>query len=197
MAGAGALWLSFLVPFAPANALVKSGATLQDSAEPVLRDCGSSVYGSLGEWQPDSILAGPLGFVRARAYERSRSPYLRSVGNGRYEGLKLLTVVQTGWKARIVVPPHLRSRVALIQDPASFNLPVVPSQGVHDVTLTACPPGQPLLGPKAQAWTQFNGEIVVAGRRCVSLYVYAAKQGDQLPSRPVQVRLAFGTSCPR
>lgn len=186
-----------LVPVASGGFVSTLGAAAVGAAEPVVRDCRTSVYGGLGDWKPESVLSGPLGFVRVKAYERSRSTYFRSVGNGRYKGLKLLSVVRTGWQARIVVPAHQRSSVALVYDPGTFNTPVVPTAGVHEVTFTACPPRRPFLGPRSQAWTQFNGEIVVARRRCVLLDVYAAKQGDPLPSRPLRVRLGFGVRCPR
>ena len=188
------LGLLLVVPVASARLV---GATAAASAEPVLRDCGSSAYGTLGSWQPESAVVGPLGFVRSKAYARSRSTYFNTVGEGRYRGLKFLTVVRTGWKARIVVSARQRANVALVHERTSFNTPVVPSDGVHDVTLAACAPGRPLLGPRSQAWTQFNGEIVVAGKRCVVLNVYTAKQGEPLPSGPIQVRLPFGASCPR
>ena len=166
------------------------------SAEPVQRDCRSSVYGALGAWMADSVVSGPLGFVRARRYAESRSTYFRPLPDGRYRGLKLLAVVKTGWQARIVVPAPQQRFVALAHHPSTFGKPVVPADGVHDETLIACPPGRPLLGPTEQAWTQFNGEIVVAGRRCVLLHVYASKHGKPWPSRPRLAFLPLGAACP-
>lgn len=160
--------------------------------EPVARDCGSSVYGDLGsDWKTASVVVGPLAFVQGRFYSSSPSSFA-SVGGGRYRGSKLLAVVRTGWVVRLVVPAAQRRKVALQYAPEDFNEAVVPAQSEHDVTFTACPPGRPLLGPKTEQWTQFNGAIVVAGRRCVTLAVYAAKQGHPLPRRPLHARLSFG-----
>jgi hypothetical protein len=165
--------------------------------EPVARDCTSSVYGDLGsDWLTLSIVIGPLAFVRARTYSTSTYSFA-SIGGGRYRGSKLLAAVRTGWVVRLVVPSAERRQVALQYAPADFNKPVVPAQSEHDVTFTACPPGRPFLGPTTAGWTQFNGAIVVAGRRCVTLAVYAAKQGHPLPSRPRHARLSFGAGACR
>jgi hypothetical protein len=165
--------------------------------EPVMRDCTSSVYGDLGsDWMRSSIVVGPLAFVRARAYSSSTSSFA-SVGGGRYRGSKLLAAVRTGWVVRVVVPAADRRKVALQYAPADFNRAVVPAQSEHDVIFTACPPGRPFLGPTSAPWTQFNGAIVVAGRRCVMLSVFAAKQGHPLPRRPRLARLSFGAGACR
>jgi hypothetical protein len=159
---------------------------------PVLRECTSSVYGDLGrDWLPPSVVAGPLAFVRARAYASSTYSF-RGVGVGRYRGSKLLVVVRTGWVARVVVPSAQRRKVALQYAPEDFNKAVVPAESEHDVTFTACPPHRPFVGPASARWTQFNGAIVVAERRCVTLTVYAAKQGHPLAVRPQSARLSFG-----
>jgi hypothetical protein len=182
-------------------ALVGAHSALSMSAqhhqEPVERDCTSSVYGDLGSnWIGSSVVAGPLAFVRARAYSTSTYPFA-GVGGGRYRGTKLLAAVRTGWVARVVVPAGQRRKVALQYAPADFNKAVVPAESEHDVTFRACPPGRPFLGPKSARWTQFNGAIVVAGRRCVTLDVYAAKQGHPLPSKALGSRLSFGAGrCP-
>ena len=159
---------------------------------PVVRACGSSVYGDLGrDWLPASVVAGPLAFVRARALATSTYSF-RGIGGGRYRGIKQLVVVRTGWVARVVVPSTRRRTVALQYAPEDFNKAVVPAESEHDVAFAACPPHRPFLGPASARWTQFNGAIVVAGRRCVTLAVYAAKQGHPLPVRPLIARLSFG-----
>jgi hypothetical protein len=164
---------------------------------PVVRDCNSSVYGDLGsDWMASSIVAGSLAFVRARFYSSSAHSFA-SVGGGRYRGSKMLVAVRTGWVTRVVVPMAERRKIALQYAPADFNKPVVPAHSDHDVTFTACPPGRPFLGPKTARWTQFNGAIVVAGRRCVTLAVYAAKQGHPLPRRGLRARLSFGAGACR
>ncbi len=162
--------------------------------EPVTRDCGSSVYGDLGsDWMPASVVAGPLTFVRARFYASSTSSFAGGGGGGgRYRGSKLLVVVRTGWVARVVVPVAQRQKVALRYAPGNAYEPVVPAGGPHEVTFLACPPGRPLLGPATARWTQFNGAVTVAGRRCVTLFVYAAKHGHPLPARARATRLSFG-----
>jgi hypothetical protein len=163
----------------------------------VARTCSSSVYGDLGsDWIASSVVAGPLAFVRAREYASSTASFA-SVGGGRYRGTKLLAAVRAGWVARVVVPAADRPKVALQYDRAHFNKAVVPAESEHDVTFTACPPGRPLLGPKAARWTQFNGAIVVAGRRCVTLAVYSAKQGHRLSARAHTARLSFGAGACR
>ena len=145
---------------------------------------------------PRSIVVGPLAFVGARVY--ASSPFSSpNVGGGRYHGRKLLAVVRTGWVARVVVPAELRRSVSFQYAPAHFNKAVVPAQGEHDVTFVACPLGRPFLGPASARWTQFNGAIVVAGRRCVTLAVYAAKHGSPLPSRALRAHLSFGAGACR
>jgi hypothetical protein len=186
----GASALALLV----AVVAVGSASALRAEApeETVTRDCGTSVYGDLGrDWLPSSIVVGPLAFVGARRYSSSTSSFA-GVGGGRYRGSKLLALVRTGWVARVVVPAAERRLVALQYTPADFNKAVVPAQGKHDVTFTACPPGRPLLGPATARWTQFNGAVVVAGRRCVTLAVYSATQGHRLPTRELRTRLSFG-----
>jgi hypothetical protein len=186
--------VSLVVAVGAGEAALADGAGAGET--PVLRDCGSSVYGDLGAgWLPSSVVAGPLAFVRARTYATSTYSF-RSVGAGRYRGSKLLVVVRTGWVARVVVPSAQRRKVALQYAREDFNKAVVPAESEHDVTFAACPPGRPSLGPASARWTQFNGAIVVAGRRCVTLVVYAAKQGHPLPARPLRARLSFGAgSC--
>jgi hypothetical protein len=174
---------------------VACAATAQAAEEPVTRDCATSVYGELGDWQRDSVVLGPLGFVRARGYASAFVPL--PAGGGRYRGSKLLVVVRTGWVVRLVVPVAQRRKVALQYDSADFNKAVVPAEGEHDVTFEACRPGRPLVGPATSRWTQFNGAIVLARRRCVRLDVYAAKRGRSLPSEPQRVRLSFGAGACR
>jgi hypothetical protein len=157
---------------------------------PVERTCRSSVYGRLGAWQAQSIVAGSLGLVGARTFASAFRPL--PAGGGRYRGSKLLVLVRTGWVVRVVVPPAQRRRVALQYDPATFDDPVAPAAGDHVVTFAACPPGRPFLGPAGARWTQFNGAIVVARRGCVELDVLAAKRGRPLPGRPQRLRVAFG-----
>jgi hypothetical protein len=180
-----------------ASAAFVASARAVAREEPVARGCGSSVYGALGsDWMTSSILVGPVAFVGARAYSSSTYSFA-SVGGGRYRGSKLLVVVRTGWMARVVVPAAQHRDVSLQYAPEEFNKPVVPADGDHEVTFTACPPGRPSLGPRNARWTQFNGAIVVAGRRCVTLDVSAAKQGHVLPSRSLRARLSFGAgACP-
>ena len=154
------------------------------------RGCRTSVYGELGAWQERSVVQGPLGLVGARAFAARFAPL--PAGGGRYRGSKLLVLVRTGWIVRLVVPGPERHRVALQYDPADFNEPVAPVGGDHEVNFAACPPGRPFLGPARERWTQFNGAIVVANRRCARLHVYAARQGRPLPARPKLLLLPFG-----
>ena len=186
--------LGVAIAVVAADSALSMPAVAGQEAEPVVRECGSSVYGKLGSersWLSASVVAGPLVFFRVRAYASSTSKFA-SVGGGRYRGSKLLVLVRTGWVARVVVPAAQRRKVALQYGPEDANKAVVPAESEHDVTFEACPPGRPFLGPKSARWTQFNGAIVVAGRRCVTLAVYAAKQGHPLPKRAVFPRLSFG-----
>lgn len=163
---------------------------------PVSRDCRSTVYGGLGDtWLARSVVVGPIVFVGADAGASPEHSFA-SVGGGRYRGSKLLVVVRTGWAVRVLVPDAEALKVALQYAPADFNKSVVPDQGERDVTFTACPPGRQSVGPTSAKWTQFNGGVVVAGARCVTLDVYAAKQGHPLPTQPVSAHLPFGTTCP-
>ena len=191
--------LSVVGALALAVAAVDTGSALHAAGleEPVTRECGSSVYGDVGgDWMRSSIVVGPLAFVRARSYASSTSRF-STVGGGRYRGSKMLALVRTGWVARVVVPAAERRVVALQYAREHFNRAVVPADGEHEVTFKACPPGRPLLGPSTARWTQFNGAIVIAGRRCVTLAVFAAKQGHPLPAKPLRARLSFGAGACR
>lgn len=86
--------LGFAVATVAVDAAFAMSAVRHD--QPVERDCRSSVYGDLGsDWLSSSVVAGPLAFVRARAYAESTASFAGLAG-GRYRGTKLLAAVRTG-----------------------------------------------------------------------------------------------------
>ena len=151
--------------------------------------CGTSVWGELGSsWLPSSVVAGPLVLFRGRSHASSR-------GRRSPASAAAATAARSCSSSSAPAgPPASRSprrsaqTVALQYDRSEdLDRTVVPALGVHDATFDACPPGRPSLGPRAERWTQFNGGLFVAGRRCVTLEVRAA-QARPRPSRRGEAR---------
>lgn len=184
----GALGVAVVAAACAASAVART-----TPLQPAVRDCKTSAYGQLAaDWMTRSVVSGPIGFIPARGYADAAPDAFASVDQGRYRGTKLLVVVRTGWVTRLVVPTGQREAVALQYVPRDFNKVIVPADGRHDIALRACLPGRPRVGPRTARWTQFTGAIVVAGPRCVTLELFAAKAGRTLPIEPQFVSLSFG-----
>jgi hypothetical protein len=135
-----------------------------------VRTCQDSVYGDLGDgWRPRSVVVGPLALVALRDAATQPAVDFRPRG-GRYQGLKVLVVVEAGATVTLVVPPAERRHLALLYDPAAWredNRYRI-ADGDTAATFRSCPPGQ---APVGDGDTQFNGGFLVAGPRCVTLEV--------------------------
>lgn len=151
------------------------------TARSFLRECSTAVYGSLGRfarWSRSSIIMGPIGFV----WIRQAGPVPRSRFS-RPQAVKVLALVKQGRSAVVTVPRSERRHVSLLFDPTGFTGgPYRVSDGESSVAFRPCP-------GESDSWreaTQFNGGIIVAGARCVTLDV--RPQG----SPPRRLRSPFG-----
>jgi hypothetical protein len=167
-----------LVATAMAATAVSSAAPLK---KPYVRTCASSVYGDLGaRWRQKAVQAGPVTFIGA--LERRDGLVARK----RASGHKLLIVVEPRHTVTISIDGRARRFASLLYDPAKFHLryPRV-RDGAEAVTFVAC------FSPHGSApWergTQFNGEFVVFGPRCVPVEISGAPQ-----SQPIRRSLSFG-----
>jgi hypothetical protein len=151
-----------------------------------VRTCEDSVYGDLGDgWRKRSVVVGPLAFVALRYAATQPAVDFRPRG-GRYQGLKVLVVVEVGATVTLVVPPAERRHLALLYDPAAWREDnhYRIADGDPAVTFRSCPPGQTPLGASG---TQFNGGFLVDGPRCATLEV--ATPAWKAPRR---VTVSFG-----
>jgi hypothetical protein len=164
-------------------------ATTRPPAGPAgafVRTCEASVYGDLGGgWRAQSVVVGPLAFVALRYAARQPAADFRRRG-GRYQGLKVLAVVEAGATVTLTVPPAERRHLALLYDPAAWREDNRYRIGDGDtaVTFQSCPPEQTPAGADG---TQFNGGLLVAGSRCATLEVSTPEW-----SRPRRVTVSFG-----
>lgn len=147
-----------------------------------VRTCDTSVYGELGSgWRTASVIGGPLAFVRVRGYEYAR---VRDLGRGGPPFvLKVLAVVNGDMPVTLTIPARLRSRAALLYDPALFDRgPRALRDRIGAVTLEPCGGDQPS--------TQFNGGFVIAGPTCLPLHVSWGTGQER-------IALPLGGACPR
>jgi hypothetical protein len=151
-----------------------------------VRTCESSVYGDLGTgWRTRSVVVGPLAFVAlCDAATQPASDFRRR--GGRYQGLKVLAVVEVGATVTLTVPAAERRHLSLLYDPDAWN--EVNGYRIADgdtaVTFRSCPPAQTPLGADG---TQFNGGFLVDGPRCATLEVSTPRW-----KAPRRVTVSFG-----
>ena len=153
------------------------------------RGCRTAVYGQLARgWRssPLTVRAGAVSFLYGRSYRKLPARELRGSGSGlarRYQGQKVLAVVDRGAIATVVVPQRERGQVSLQYQSSIPDPPYRISQGTTAVKFEAC----------SHASTQFNGGLIVAGPRCVQIDV---RQNGQL----TRAWFPFGTGrqpCPK
>jgi hypothetical protein len=167
-------------PVSQRHQLVSTAAT----SRVFTRSCPTAVYGSLGKftrWSRTSIIVGPVSLVWVR--EAGSVPRSRF---DRPQAVKVLALLKQGRSATITVPTSERRRVSLLFDPAGFTGgPYQVGDGESVAAFRACSGGG---DPWGEA-TQFNGGIIVAGARCVSLDVHVTGS----PTRRVRSPFGRGT----
>jgi hypothetical protein len=168
-------------------------------APPAVRSCASRaesglfVHGIPRFYRSRVVRAGPLLFL-ARSYEAEpRSTFAAVPGRpGRYYPQKLLLLVRAGTTVTVSVPRSER-RFALLYGRSHWNIPYARGYRLADAerraTFHACAADTPSFVPGRHRpvgkWTEFNGSVVVAGARCVTLDLRTAR-------RAWKARLSFG-----
>jgi hypothetical protein len=174
-------WAPFAA--APSASFVRGRAAARN--QPFVRNCESSVYGDLGaQWLKNAVRAGPLTFIGAR-----RNGLVARRGASSH---KLLIVVEPRRAVTVTVAKRARGLASLRYDPAKFHLrnPRI-WDGEVAVTFIAC--AKPNGSAPWERGTQFNGELVVYGPRCVPLEISVGFQAQK-----IRRTLSFGTgSCRR
>jgi hypothetical protein len=144
-----------------------------------VRSCATAVSGSLGAfstWSKSSRVVGGFALVWIRqaaqvAPSRFRTP----------QAVKILALVKSNEQVVLSVPRSERRHVSLIYDPNAFVGTYRVRDGEDSVRFQPCP------GPGSwEGATQFNGGVIVAGARCVTLLV-TPDSGESTP-----MRSAFG-----
>ena len=151
------------------------------------------MHGIPRSYRSDIIRAGPFALI-ARYYATEPRSTFRSVRgrSDRYYPQKLLVVVRAGLTVTVSVPRAER-RFALLYDRSAWDIPYSRgyrlADGERRVTFHACRARTPSFVPGKHRpvgkWTEFNGSVIVAGARCVTLEVRARR-------RPWRPRLSFG-----
>jgi hypothetical protein len=166
---------------------------------PAVRSCASRaesglfVHGVPRFYRRRIVRAGPLLLIARFYANEPRSTFNPVPGRSeRYYPQKLLVVVRAGTTVTASVPPSERS-FALLYGRAHWGIPYSRGYRLADaerrVTFHACPADTPSFVPGKRRpvgkWTEFNGSVVVAGARCVTLDVHTRR-------RAWKARLSFG-----
>ena len=144
-----------------------------------VRGCGSAVDGALGpltKWSKSSIIVGSFALVWIRQAARVPASRFREP-----QAVKILALVKAGHPTLVTVPEQERRHVSLLYDPnATVGNRYRVQDGEESVEFEPCPGGASWA-----AATQFNGGVIVAGGRCVTLTVTQANESRR-------IRSAFG-----
>lgn len=169
---------------APSASFVRGKAAARNL--PFVRNCESSLYGDLGaQWLKNAVRAGPATFIGALVF---RNGLVARRGASSH---KLLIVVEPRREVTVTVAKRVRGLASLLYDPAKFHLrnPRV-RDGEVAVTFIACAKAN-----GSAPWergTQFNGELVVFGPRCVPLEISVSFQ-----AQTIRRTLSFGAGACR
>jgi hypothetical protein len=144
-------------------------------ARTVLRTCETAARGSAPEFQRLTTArpSAAIVFVNPIGSGQRDPRFYEPLGDGRFQGIKVLVGVATGSTVTLVVPESERGRVALLYDtplPDSADWLYGMAEGETQVTFEAC--DDPNTG--------FPGEFLVAGPRCVELDVHLGDEVDRV-----------------
>jgi hypothetical protein len=169
------------------------------AAPPAVRSCASRVesglfvHGIPAFYRRRAIFAGPFVLIAREYAVQDRSTFGAVPGrSGRYYPQKLVVAVRAGVTVTASVPAAER-RFALLYGPSHWGIPYARgyrlADGERRATFHACAASTPSFVPGKHRpvgkWTEFNGAVIVAGARCVTLDVRSG-------SRRWHARLVFG-----
>ena len=146
-------------------------------------------------YRRQAIVAGPLVLLARDYAGQSRSDFRAVPGRpGRYYAQKLLVVVRARQVVTVSVP-RTEQGLALLYGRADSRIPYARgyrlADGERRVTFHACRENEPSFVPRSRKtvgrWTEFNGAVVVAGARCVTLRARVPGR-----ARVFRVRVSFG-----
>ena len=151
------------------------------------------VHGIPASYRSHIIRAGPLLLI-ARDYAAEPRATFRPVPGrqGRYYPQKLLVLVRAGSTVTASVPASER-RFALLYGRSHWGIPYSRgyrlADGERRATFRACAASTPSFVPGSRRrvgkWTEFNGSVIVAGARCVTLDIRTRR-------RAWKAHLSFG-----
>jgi hypothetical protein len=166
---------------------------------PAVRTCASRAESGLFAhgiprfYKTRIVRAGRLMLI-AREYATQPRSLFRAVPRrpGHYYPQKLLVLVRAGSTVTVSVPAA-EGRFALLYGRSHWHIPYTRgyrlADGERRVTFHACAPSTPSFVPGKHRpvgkWTEFNGSVIVAGARCVTLDVRSER-------RRWRARLSFG-----
>jgi hypothetical protein len=154
----------------------------------VVRDCGSSgQHGVTADSLQQALTVGPISLGGLGAeLTHSGLPHTPGV-RGRYLSLEAIAVVRAGATVVLVVPRAERRYVALIYSKSNFR-----SDGLYRIRDLASVVRFEACRDAAfnHGISQFDGGLVVAGRRCFSLDFFIAGR-----KRVIRRRLPLGRRC--
>ena len=152
---------------------------------PVVRTCASRVESGLFVrrlppfYERRSVRPGPILLVAREYAARPRSDFQPVPGRlHRYYPQKLLVLVRARSVVTVTVP-RSEHHFALLYGRADWRIPYSRgyrlADGERAVTFHACRESEPSFVPGSRRmvgrWTEFNGGVIVAGARCVTLDV--------------------------
>jgi hypothetical protein len=169
---------------------------------PAVRTCASRaesglfVRGIPAYYRRRALRAGPLVLIAGEYATRPRSDFAPvPTKPGRYYPQKLIVLVRARATVTVSVPTSER-RFALLYGRDDWGIPYSRgyrlADGERRVTFHACRAGEPSFLPGKHRpvgrWTEFNGSVIVARARCVTLRVRTS-------ARTLKMRIPFAARC--
>jgi hypothetical protein len=164
-----------------AAAICGCGSTTTVPAASFVRSCENGVgYGGVSKYSLDaSTHVGPLWLGELGALPLALLDPARP-GQTRFGALEDIAVIKAGAVATVAVPRFERSYVGLIYDPSKFR-----DDGSYRIAdLDWVVRFQACKDPRFNhGFSQFDGGVVVAGRRCFTLDFYIQGQRRKIERR--------------
>jgi hypothetical protein len=162
-------------------ALCGCGATRGQAARTFVRGCRNGVgYGGVTRYsQSHALHTGPLSLGELGALTLASLDPARP-GQTRFEALEDVAVLRAGAVVTVAVPQSERSYVGLIYDTSKFR-----NDGAYRIAdLDSAVRFEACRNPHFNhGFSQFDGGVVVAGRRCFTLDFYIRGRRGKLERR--------------